>query len=396
MKYCIVIADGAADYPVAELGGKTPLQVAEKPNMDRMASEGLLGQVRTVPDRMEPGSDVAIMSIVGYDPTMDYTGRAPLEAVDMGVELEDDEWAFRCNFVTVEDGRLTDFSAGHISTEEAERLVDTLNEELGGDELRFYTGTGYRHLMIQKDRRDIIDVSTNPPHQVMGELLEDIWPQGFGSAKLVRLMESSQKLLANHDVNVKRRNKGHKTADMIWLWGQGRKPNMVPFEEKYGHKGAVISAVNLVRGIARIIGWEVVEVPGITAYLDTDYAAKGRYAIDKLSGTDLMVVHVEAPDEASHDGNVEGKVEAIEQIDEKIVGPIMEEVVSEFELRMLVLPDHYTSVKQGRHVRGPVPVAMWGHGINSRSGLRFSEGTAKDTELMWDDGPELMRSFLHV
>jgi 2,3-bisphosphoglycerate-independent phosphoglycerate mutase len=250
--------------------------------------------------------------------------------------------------------------------------------------------------MIQKDRRDIIDVSTNPPHQVMGELLEDIWPQGFGSAKLVRLMESSQKLLANHDVNVKRRNKGHKTADMIWLWGQGRKPNMVPFEEKYGHKGAVISAVNLVRGIARIIGWEVVEVPGITAYLDTDYAAKGRYAIDKLSGTDLMVVHVEAPDEASHDGNVEGKVEAIEQIDEKIVGPIMEEVVSEFELRMLVLPDHYTSVKQGRHVRGPVPVAMWGHGINSRSGLRFSEGTAKDTELMWDDGPELMRSFLHV
>ncbi|MFW6044917.1 MAG: cofactor-independent phosphoglycerate mutase [Planctomycetota bacterium] len=392
-KYCIVIPDGAADYPVPELDDRTPLEVSRIPNIDRATAEGILGQVRTVPRRMDPGSDVAIMSVVGYDPHHYYTGRAPLEAVDMGVDLSEQQWGFRCNFITTDGSTLQDFCAGHISTEEAAELIDALNEELGNEHVSFHTGTGYRHLMVYESSSNL-DLTTNPPHQVMGESLVDIFPEGRGRTELIELMRASRDVLEGHDVNAVRRDIGKNPANMIWLWGEGRRPAMESFEERYGYHGAAISAVNLVRGIARLVGWDIIQVPGITGYTDTDYAAKGRYAVDALDNYDIVLVHVEAPDEASHEQSPRGKVKAIEQVDEKIVGPIMAACEDFDEARMLVMPDHITSVEQGIHRRGLVPMVMWGEGINAGMESHFDERRAAETDIIWEEGHELMRSFL--
>lgn len=394
MKYCIIVPDGAADFAVPELDDRTPLEVARIPNMDRAAREGLLGQVNTVPRRMEPGSDVATMSLVGYNPNEYYTGRAPLEAVDMGVELEADQWGFRCNFVTVDEGVLQDFCAGHITSEEASELIAVLNDELGSADVQFHVGTGYRNLMVYRPS-SYLDIETNPPHQVMGESIMDILPQGKGSTRIIELMKASRKVLREHEVNAVRRDLGQNPGNMIWLWGEGKRPRMEPFSEKYGRSGAAISAVNLVRGIARLIGWEIIEVPGITGYTDTDYGAKGRYAIDALNRVDLVLVHVEASDEASHDQDPAAKVRAIEQIDQNVVGPVMAAREDLGELRVLVMPDHVTSVEHGRHMRGPVPMAMWGDGIQARSDMDFDETHAAETDIMYEKGHELMKSFLH-
>jgi len=394
MKYCIVIPDGAADLPVAALGDKTPLEAAHKPNMDRAAREGLLAQVCTVPRRMEPGSDVAMMSIVGYDPAQYYSGRAPLEAADLGVELGEKDWAFRCNLITTDGHALTDYCSGHITTEEAGLLVQSLNEKLGGPNVKFHTGTGYRHLMVYAPAQPLA-VETSPPHQVVGEPLASIYPRGKGSEKLVELIQRSAEVLEGHEVNATRRSQGKNPANRIWLWGEGRRPHMEPFAQKYRVKGAVISAVNLVRGIAKLIGWDIVRVPGITGYLDTDYAAKGRYAIEALRTYDLVLVHVEAPDEAAHDGNAKAKVEAIERVDADIVGPLMAAAPEFDALRIMVLPDHLTTVEQGRHTRGLVPLAMWGAGVEARSGMSFTESYAAESEVVWDKGHDLMASFLH-
>ena len=395
MKYCIIIPDGAADFAVPELDERTPLEVARIPNMDRAAKEGLFGRVNTVPRRMEPGSDVATMSLLGYDPKEYYSGRAPLEAADMGVELDEKEWGFRCNLITTDGEILQDFCAGHISTEEADELVRVLNEELGDECIRFHTGTGYRHLMVYEPP-STLDVQTFPPHQVMGEALADILPRGRGSDPLINLMRTWGRVLKDHQIKEVRRDLGHNPATSIWLWGQGRRPKMESFEKKYGHSGAAISAVNLVRGIARLIGWDIVEVPGITGYTDTDYGAKGRYAIDALDRVDLVLVHVEASDEASHDQDPRAKVRAIEQVDQNIVGPLMAAREDFGEFRLLVLPDHVTSVEKGRHMRGPVPVAMWGDGVAASTGMPFDETHAAKTDTMWEEGHELMSSFLHT
>ncbi len=394
MKYCIIIPDGAADYPVDELGERTPLETARIPNMDRAAEEGLLGQINTVPKRMAAGSSVAIMSILGYNPQEYYTGRAPLEAADMGVDIPADRWGIRCNFITVNNSRLEDFSAGHISTEESDALIESLNEEMGSERVTFHTGTGYRNLLVYKPTSPL-DVETNPPHQVMGEELIDIFPTGRGSEQLVEMMRASQHVLENHEVNDVRRDLGQNPANMIWLWGQGRRPNMETFADKFGVDGGAISAVNLVKGIARLIGWDIIEVPGITGFTDTDYGAKGRYAIDALNDYDIVLVHVEAPDEASHEQDPRAKVRAIEQIDQNIVGPVMAAHESLDELKVMVLPDHITSVEQGRHSRGMVPIAMWGTGIHSGAGGRFDEAHAGETDVVWEKGHDVMRTFLH-
>ncbi|MFO7745282.1 MAG: hypothetical protein R6V36_07850, partial [Psychroflexus sp.] len=283
------------------------------------------------------------------------------------------------------DSILEDFSAGHISTEESEGLIESLNNQLGNDRMTFHTGTGYRNLLVYEP--DVtLDVETCPPHQVMGENLVDILPTGKGSEDLTDIMRASQDVLENHEINEVRRDLGQNPANMIWLWGQGKRPSMEPFAEKYGVEGGAISAVNLVKGIARLVGWDIIDVPGITGFTDTDYGAKGRYAIDGLNNYDIVLVHVEAPDEASHEQDPRAKVRAIEQIDQNVVGPVMAARESMDGLRVLVMADHITSVESGRHRRGMVPMAMWGDGVQSAAGMRFDEPHSTDTDVVWEKG----------
>jgi len=393
MRYCIIIPDGMADYPVSRLGNRTPLEAARTPNMDRAARNGLLGLVSTVPRKMEPGSDVAIMSVLGYDPKRCYTGRAPLEAADIGIEMRPDDWAFRCNLVTVSEDIMADYSAGHITTKEAELLVGALNEELGSDSVRFCTGTSYRHIMMLGGGQKL-KVKTVPPHDITGQSVSRHLPRGKGSDLLIELMERSTGVLSAHDVNAVRVDLGQNPANMIWLWGQGTSARLEPFHTRFGLRGAAISAVNLVRGMARLIGWEVIQVPGATGYLDTDYAAKGRYAVDALGDLDVVLVHVEAPDEAAHEGDLKGKIRAIQEIDSEIVGPVMSQAASTGSARVLIVPDHVTPLAERTHVAAPVPFAIWGAGVSTRSGLTFTEENATHSGLQIEHGHRLMQRFV--
>jgi len=393
MRYCVVIPDGMADLPVERLDGRTPMEAARKPNMDRASREGLLGRVLTVPPRLHPGSAVAIMSVMGYDPEKYYTGRGPLEAADMGVELRDSEIAFRCNLITTDGGSIVDFTAGHVSTAEAQALMSALGEHLGGPEVTFYAGTSYRNLMVYSGSLKL-SAETTAPHDVVGEPFAGHLPHGPGSETITGLMQRSVDVLADHEVNRVRRSRGQSPANMIWLWGQGITPSMEPFAEKYGGTGAAISAVNLIRGMARLIGWDVIHVPGATGYVDTDYAAKGRYAVDALGSHDLTFVHVEAPDEAAHEGDVDAKIGAIERIDADIIGPIMAAAARYPDLRLLIVPDHVTSVFSGKHMHGNVPFVIYGAGVKERSGLDFTEAGAARTDVLVEHGHELMGRFL--
>jgi len=393
MKYCIIIPDGMADYPVARLGNRTPLEAARTPNMDRAARNGLLGITHTTSKRMAPGSDVAIMNVLGYDPRRYYTGRAPLEAADMGIEMSPDHWAFRCNLVTISDGIMADFCAGHITTKEAELLINALNAQLGSDEVTFHTGTSYRHILLYSGSEQF-KLTTAPPHDIIGQPINKYLPHGKGSEFLIQLMERSAPVLAGHDVNAVRVDLGQNPANMIWLWGQGKQAPLEPFQDRFGLPGAAISAVNLVRGMARLIGWEVIQVPGATGYVDTDYAAKGRYAIDALTRFDIVLVHIEAPDEASHEGDLQAKTKAIERIDSSIVGPIMAEAASTASLRILIMPDHMTPVSKRTHVVGPVPFVIWGAGVSARSARPFTEAAAAQTGIEIARGYRLMEKFV--
>jgi 2,3-bisphosphoglycerate-independent phosphoglycerate mutase len=393
MKYCIVVPDGAADFPVGRLDGRTPLEAARTPNVDRAAREGMLGTVRHVPPRMTPGSSVAMMSVIGYDPARFFTGRGPIEAAGLGCELRPAEWAVRCNLITASDNALADFTAGHVSTEEARLLLDALNEHLGSDTIRFHPGVSYRHVMVYSGDEPL-GAQTVPPHDIVGEPMPDHYPQGQGDLLLIGLMERSRPLLEGHEVNQVRVDLGKNPANMVWLWSPGKRPAMEPFVDRFGTRGAVICAVNLVRGMARLVGWELVHVPGATGYTDTDYAAKGRYAIDALREHDLVLVHVEAPDEASHECDVAAKVRAIEQIDDEIVGPLMAHAADEEGLRLLVVPDHVTAVQDGKHKRDPVPFAIWGAGVRMASGVPFTEGHAGATEVVFDQGHRLIEELL--
>ncbi|MFW6158265.1 MAG: cofactor-independent phosphoglycerate mutase [Planctomycetota bacterium] len=393
MKYCIVIPDGMADYPIDELGGKTPLEAADTPNMDRVAKRGRQGTLHTVPAGMDPGSDVAIMSVLGVDPATCYTGRAPLEAASMGVELGPRDTAFRCNLVTVDEETMIDYSAGHITTPEAAALIEAIEKRLGTDAIRFYPGVSYRHLMVYGGPEDV-SAQCTPPHDITGEPYKKHLPRGPGAELLRELMESSAEILEPHDVNAVRIDHDESPANMIWLWGSGKAPTLRTFQDRFGKTGAVISAVDLVKGIGTCLGFDVIEVEGATGYLDTNYAGKAEAAISALATHDLVVVHVEATDEAGHKGSVREKIQAIEDIDAKVLGPILDAMLDQTDFRILVTPDHPTPISERTHVAEPVPFAMCGTDVQPVHEMPFSEKTASDTGLQIEHGHELMAYFL--
>lgn len=392
-KYVIIIPDGAADEPLGEFDNKTAIEAADTPNMDRISTEGRQGLIKTIPDGMQPGSDVAQMTLLGYDPKRYYTGRAPIEAVARNVQLSPNDWVFRCNLVTIADGKMADHSAGHISTEEAAQLISDLNEHLGSEKIRFYPGVSYRHLLVFKGLD--FDVHTYPPHDHIGKSVEKILPRGKGAELLIDLMARSQHLFANHDINKVRTDLGENQVSSIWLWGQGRKAKMESFAKRFGIKGAAITAVDLVRGLAKLIGFSLINVPGATGFVDTNYEGKGRAAIKALKNYDLVFVHIEAPDEAGHNGNAEAKKKAIEMIDKHIVGPVYEALQKFEKWRILVLPDHPTPVGSRAHNPEPVPFAMAGANVKGILHIGFSEANAAKSGFRIDNGSELMEYFLN-
>jgi 2,3-bisphosphoglycerate-independent phosphoglycerate mutase len=399
-KYAIVIPDGAADEPQSSLGGKTPLQAAHTPEMDRIAREGVLGRSRNVPDRLLPASDVATLSLFGYDPVLCYTGRAPLEAAAMGHALGPDDWAFRCNLITIRDGRLSDFTAGHITSEEGRVLMEAIQDRVGRPNVEFYPGVSYRNLMIHRGmpgaKPFAEDTVTTPPHDHPDQPAVDFLPRGTGSELLRELMEEGTAVVKDHSVNLARLASGKSPANAIWLWGQGKAPALPRFAELRGLKGAIISAVDLVRGVGVLAGWDRIDAPGATSYLDTDYAAKGRTGVKALQDHDIVCVHVEAPDEASHEGRADAKVEALEQIDRHIVGPLRRALESYDAWRILVSPDHATLLRTRAHDRGWVCWAMAGTGL-AGSGYPYDELSAEAAGgPTLEEGFRLMDVFLKV
>jgi 2,3-bisphosphoglycerate-independent phosphoglycerate mutase len=373
MKYVIILGDGMADEPLAELGGRTPLEYAEIPNMDRIAREGRCGMLRTVPPGFEPGSDIANLSILGYDPRTSYTGRGPLEAASMGITLQEGQMAYRCNLVAIRDGVMEDFNAGHISSAEGAELLRDLDAALG-ESIRVYPGISYRNLLVVSGAEGAV---TTPPHDIVGRAIADYLPRGDDAGILLDCMERSREVFAGHPVNRRRLQEGKIPATEIWPWSGGKKPSLVPFREKYGLSGGVISAVDLLNGIARLAGMEVIRVPGATGFLDTDYEAKARYAVSALDRLDFVYMHVEAPDEAGHMGSVEEKVRAIERLDEA-VGIVLDRP----DTVVAVLPDHPTPIRCKTHTADPIPFAILGKGRDDVQAFSEREATKGSFGLM--------------
>lgn len=382
MKYALIIPDGCADEPQKSLKGRTPLEVANVPNMDAIAQGGLVGRAMTVPAGLPAGSDVGTMSLFGYDPLVYHTGRAPLEAAAQGIELGPEDWAIRCNLVTIEDRRMESFTAHQVSNEVAAECIEILQkDQCGSPTLKFHAGVSYRNLLIYRSRDQKApftkETQTVPPHDITDQLIEDHLPKGPGSDLLRELMAKSESLFADPKNLSSRKAAGERLPTSIWLWGLGKRPAMVPFIERFGKTAAVITAVDLLRGIGRLLGWNVVEVPGATGYTDTDYAAKGRYAIETLRATDFVVVHVEATDEASHEGDAAAKVKALENIDRHIVGPVHAYLKSQGDYRILISPDHPTFLRTKTHSHGEVPFTLSGTGIKPDPNQTYSETSAK-------------------
>ena len=397
MKYLLLVGDGMADYPLEELGGKTPLEAAKIPNMDFIAQNGRSGMVSTVPNGFSPASDVANLSIIGYDPAKYYSGRGPLEAANMGIRLGPDDIAFRCNLVTVDNGKMADYSAGHISSGEASTLIKFLDKKLGSEKVRFYPGVSYRHLVIVRDgslKELLRKAECVPPHDITGMPVREHFPVGEGANFLTKLMEDSRTLLEGHEVNHVRIDLRENPANMIWLWGQGVDANMPKFKEKYGVEGSVISAVDLIKGIGKLIGLNVINVPGATGYYDTNYQGKAKYAIESLKERDFVFVHVEAPDEAGHNGDIRAKIAAIENFDRFIVGTILEKTKKMKDFRVMVLPDHSTPISMRTHTAEPVPFAVYGKGVEPNNAAGYSEAAAKATGVVVASGHDLMQYFM--
>jgi len=397
MKFALMVGDGMADYPLEELGGRTPLEAADIPNMDRLAREGTVGVVRTIPDGMQPGSDIANLNLLGYDVGRYYSGRAPLEAASRGIELSEDDVAFRCNLVTVEDGIMIDYSAGHITSEEAAELIARVDAELAGPSLSFHAGVSYRHLLtVGAGREDKWEdkLRCTPPHDIVGRAIAKYMPSGEDEGLFRKLMLDSVDVLSSHKVNRSRIQAGKRPATMIWLWGQGRKPSMPTFAELYGVTGAVISAVDLIRGMGKYAGLSVIEVPGATGYFDTNYEGKGKYGADALRLGDFLFMHVESPDEAGHIGDIEEKIRAIENFDRLVVGPIVEEISRYKEYRVMVLPDHLTPISVRTHVADPVPYVVCGAGVPPNGASCFSEAEAQEHGTMTENGFDLLPAYL--
>jgi 2,3-bisphosphoglycerate-independent phosphoglycerate mutase len=398
MKFALIIPDGCADEPQPDLAGQTPLEAASVPHMDEIAQRGVVGRADNVPASMPSGSDVATMSLLGYDPLVCHTGRAPLEAAALGIAMGPDDWAIRCNFVTVEHGLMRSFTAGQIPSDVAAGLIALLQAELGSSSLEFHAGVSYRNVVIHRPAagQAPFDASTltTPPHDVTDQSVEPFLPRGAGADWLRGLMQRAAPIVAAAPANLERAGRGALPATGIWLWGLGRRPRLEPFAQRFGLAGAMITAVDLLRGMAVLMGFKNIVVPGATGYLDTDYAAKGRHAIDALAETDLVIVHVEATDEASHEGNARAKVQALEQIDWHIVGPLHRALQAMGPYRILVSPDHPTLLRTKTHSHGFVPFAACGQEIVSSGAGAYSEATAARSPLVFERGCQVMPWFL--
>jgi len=397
MKYVILLGDGMADYPIDSLQGKTPLESAYTPNMDRIAAEGTLCRIDTIPQGLAPGSDVANLAVLGYDSTAFYSGRAPLEAANMGIALAPEDVAFRCNLVTLSDSAeplMEDFTAGHISSTEAAIIINDLNAALGSKKFHLYPGVGYRHLLVWHGGEPAMQ--TTPPHNFTGRKVEPHLPEGKGAFEINRLMKLSQELLADHHINRERRAQGLKPATSIWLWGQGRAPRMQKITERFQIAGGMISAVDLLNGIGIYAGLEVLKVEGATGYTDTNYVGKAERALSALQTLDFVFLHVEAPDEMGHEGNLSGKVKSIEDFDEKVVGTILRGLPSLGEYRLAVLSDHPTPIVLKTHTADPSPLAFLSSrpAENQGKGRSFGEGNAKNSGNMISPGYRFMEHFI--
>ncbi len=400
MKYVIFLGDGMADYPCDALGGKTPLSAAAKPNMDTLCKNGETGLVKTVDDALPPGSDVANLSVMGYDPMKYYTGRSPLEALSIGVSLKDSDVTFRANLVTLTDEEayenktMADYSSGEITTAEAHELIHYIKEYIKLPNISFYGGTSYRHLMVWDGGSK--NVTLTPPHDISDRKITDYLPKGDGAKELIDIMKQSYALLKDHPVNKKRMERGLNPANSLWIWGEGTKPQLSLFNEKYGISGAMISAVDLLKGIGTGAGMDVLEVPGATGTVDTNFDGKAQAAINALKqGADFVYIHMEAPDECGHHGDLEGKIRSIELIDEKVVGPVTDFLKSAGEdFRVLITPDHPTPIKLKTHVHDAVPFVIFDSRKTLGSGLAYNEKNAETTGLRVEPGYKLMERFL--
>jgi len=395
MKFIFLVGDGMGDYPIDVLNKKTPLMAAKTPNMDFIATHGSIGLVETVPEGMPPGSDVANMTLMGFDPKIYHTGRGPIEAASLGIKASKEDIIFRCNLVTLTEERgrffMADYSAEHISSEEAKILIEALNEGINDEKFKFFAGVSYRHILIwYKGKKEF---ETLPPHDVIEKDVTDYF---FSLPEEIRsLMGKARFILKKHPINISRINRGLKPANSIWPWGQGKIPDMPKFEEKFGLKGAVISAVDLIKGIGILAGLKIINVPGATGYFDTNYKGKAEYALSALEKLDFVYVHVEAPDEAGHEGNLKAKIESIEAFDEFVVGTILRET-KEKDIKILVTTDHYTPISVRTHVAMPVPFAIFYERKSNVSFRPFSEESAKTSGIFVKPGHHLIELFFKI
>lgn len=401
MKYAVVLYDGMADYPVPALGGKTPMMLAKKPRFDSLAQRGEVGLVRTVAEGLTPGSDVANLSVMGYDPKKYYTGRSPLEAVSMGVELSESDVAFRCNLVTLSDETdyaaktMVDYCAGDISSEEAAELIKTVQAHFGNAAFAFHPGVSYRHCMVWHGGKLELGHMT-PPHDISGRVVGEHLSRHPDAARLIAMMEESYALLKDHPVNLARIATGKRPANSIWLWGQGSKPMLPSFEETYGVKGSVISAVDLLKGIGKCAGMDTPDVPGATGYIDTNFKGKAQAAVEALaSGKEFVYIHIEAPDECGHRNEPENKVRAIELIDEEVLSILLPALEEYDDYKVMILPDHPTPIVTRTHAGDPVPYMIYHKNKEKSSGVdSINEESAKMTGNFIEYGPGIMKKFL--
>ncbi|MCK4273672.1 MAG: cofactor-independent phosphoglycerate mutase [Dehalococcoidales bacterium] len=389
MKYIVLIIDGAAGLPLSERGGRTCLELARTPNLDKLAVEGFAGLVRTVPPGMEPSSACACMSVMGYDPTVYYKGRASIEARSLGIDIGKGEVVLRCNLVNIEDGKMRDYSAGHIPSDEAKEIIATLNEKLGSDDVIFYPGVSYRHILKLKGHEDTLKASCTPPHDIPDKDVKEYLPKGEGSDFLRNLMARSETLLSSHQINVARRDRGDVPVTTVWLfWGSGQVPEMPAFRKVYGLDAALTSGVDLLKGLAKMADMEVLDIRGVTDGPNNDNAAQITGALEALEKCDLAVVHIEAPDEAAHGGLIDEKVGAIQKIDAEVIGRLLEWRGD--DLRVLVMPDHPTPIKLRTHSGDPVPFLIWGEGVDANGAKRFTEAEAGKTGVSIEEGYNIM------
>ena len=395
MKYCILIIDGAAGWPLPERGNKTTLELANTPSLDKMACEAFLGMVRTVPPGMEPSSACACLAVLGYDPRRYYRGRSGIEAVSLGIPVGEDEATFRCNLVTVQDGRMVSYCAGHISIDEGKELIMAVDEKLGSDSIQFYPGVGYRHICKIVGLNAVLSATCTPPHDIPNKLVAEFMPRGSGSDTLRDLMLRSRDVLQDHLLNRDRIARGALPANMIWLfWGSGRIPQLPSFKEKYGMDVAMTSGVDLLRGLAKMAGIDVLDIPGVTDGLDNDYAGQAAGALRALENHHMSVVHVEAPDEAGHAASVDDKIKAIEHVDSEIVGAIVNKWGD--GINVLVLPDHPTPIATQTHSSEPVPFMLWGPSFKSNGARRYTEREAAYTGVFIEEGYNLMDMLIGI